>query len=392
MLFAIIIQLVCFGFVLYRIKHYRGVFRSLVNVIQVEQKEGAAQLKAVNQSKEIDNTIDKINEIIAAKSKNKFYTTTLDFDEISGKNIAYLNNRVISLLLLHIALFMLSIIIIAIQLVDFNVFLSFQAEATSFIGLSSFSSMYLLILIIAFLLMSIEYIYWLSVKNLLEEDRVSFLSYLDNQFQEFGSDNIKQVLSNFSITLEDLNKSLNSNNKVFKENLRSLNNSVETQIKNVDIHSAYLDKLEELNLNDLLIENIKLYPEMKKSMELAAKHYPMFGGLSEALSNTLNKSVVLYQNLNQAIKRDQDFGRNLSEFEYALKHNGHVTAKLMETINGVNTHLNQVVLASGPKVEALDAKFFEYLEKRLHTLRRALEKNDENLFELLVANKKNKNG
>lgn len=346
-------------------------------------------LKVKTNSSLILNSVNKINSYLISSQKNKFNNNSLNVESI----VNYLNKNISLKVYAHIVFHL----VVAFASVFF-IYIQFQLQYSSTIlsssigsseyselltNLATYNEFYIFVFIEALLLMSVEYFFWIYFQSKMHDDKLSFLTKVDELFIDGRTVSMSKILYDFTAKIEDQNKIMTSNNTFLDENIKGLVASINNQGKVMNEYSIYLKKLESLKVEDVIVNTVKLSNEMKSCLETAAKHFPAFSSLSQHLSDLLNRSISLYEKLNEAISRDDQFKSGIQVYNDATKNNGHITAKLLETMNKVQTHINQVLIVHGPKIEALDKSFFDYLQQRHDLLKQSLQKSDDLFFSRL---------
>ncbi len=388
MIIIIVIQLVFFFIAFSKIRGLAKVFPVISGSLKkvYNDDENRYELAAESQMPIVKKTIAQLNKIIQSQHKeNEFHSSTLTVEDVFGSLYLSLKTKVSAWIGLHLVVAFSSIIIVFLQLAfremgtDFFVNTQLADDASlSFLNvLSGFNVFYFFVLLIALVLMSIEYCYWMFKQHQIQEEKTISVAQIDEMFKGKGLGNLKSVLYNFTTSLNDITESLNNTNHQLNLNLNNFNTVIKEQKDVMDNYGLYLNKLQGLKLENVVIDIVELNDRMQSSLKIASEQFPLFGSLSKSLNDLLNRSVMLYGELNKAIDRDAQFGVGIKVFNDTVQHNGHITASLLETMNKVQTHINQVLLVHGPKIQDLDEEFFKYLEKRLSSFKTALQKNDE---------------
>ncbi len=333
----------------------------------------------------MQQAIDKINSILVNRQRNKFYVSSYTVEDVVDGLATSAAIRVRGFISIHIMVALVSMAVTFGGYAFYNQLTSglfeFSMEPGSVVALAAHNQNYWFLLfyvfLFTFLLMSIEYIYWLFSRNKINERRMELMSFIDREFQDNMMDDMRLVLSQFSDIQREMNSGLQKNNAQLTENVSKLNKIVEQQTEYIKTYSGYIASLREIKVEDLVVDTVKLQSEINSSLKKAGEYYPQFASLSKTLNETLNRTITLYGQLNDAINRDAQFKTGIEVYNDSVKYNGHITAKLLETLNNVQAHINQVVMTYGPKIEELDKEFFKYMENRLIKLKDALEKNDE---------------
>lgn len=385
-----LIQIVVAVFVFSRIAHYVNIFGKNGHGAKkmFDEEKQLYQLQVENPSQSMQQTIAKINRMLEMRQKNQFYVSSFSIEDLINTLADSTQIKVKAYISIHLIVAFAAIYVSLIQLTP-NLWklINLNTGTDDIINLSLSNSVYLFICLFVILLtgliMSIEYSYWYFSQNKINEMKLDLITFIDNEFQDSVMDDIRLVLSKFSEVQKQMNTDLEANNSQLTDNVKSLGKAVFKQAEFIDTYAGYLVELKKIDIENIVIDTAKFHGALEESLKVTEANLPQFGLLTKALNDTLNRTITLYGKLNEAITRDSQFKAGMEVFNDTVKHNGHITAKLLETINKVQTHINQVILTHGPKIEELDNEFFKYLEKRLQTLRMALEKNDELIFDKL---------
>lgn len=392
----LIIQCLVMVFVVWVIRRNAYVFGGGKSDFTKEFDEatGVSCVVARHPTEAMRQTLSEINFLLAKRQQQKFYSSSFSIPDLVNELFANIRIMVLRLISLHLLAGFVTTLFIFLNLGNSWSLFDFVAQEVALTQLASMSTeLYALLLLIVLLtgtIMSVEYVYWLSIRGGMNRKKLALLSFIDIEFQANISDDFQTILTRFIEVQRTMNQQLESNVGKLNDSLTALHLSTQSQAAFATTYREYLETLRSCKIDEVIIDTQKLNKELTTSLQVFEKHLPGIGNMAQVLERTLNQSTQLYKQLNIAIDRDAHFRQGMSEFTDSVRHNGHVTGTLLETLKQVQTHFNQVVQVHAPQIQELDQKFFKYLEDRLQQLQRALELSDQALFKLLAQTYKQK--
>lgn len=355
-----------------------------------DDTSGLFKLHAHKASAPMQATLGQINDLLLNRQRRDFYNSTFSIEMLIDQLFDNIRSRVQALISLHVVVALVGTFWVVFSLysdVTLNL-LSLQSDEDAFAQLAvhiwPLLTIVLFTSLITGVVMSVEWAYWQWAQHQMNAHRLRLIAFIDQEFQDSATDSLRAVLNRFSEVQRKLNTQWEERGQQLDHQLEETRLALHAQAGFAQDYTSFLKTLKQLDPERRMVDALALAEQLDRSMVLVQQHLPRFADLTAALDRTLNRSTQLYTQLNAAIERDGQFRATMEVYNEGVKHNGHLTTQLLETLQRVQTHLNQVVLTHGPQIEALDKQFFDYLEKRLAQLQRALEHNDAQLFALLA--------
>ncbi|MBE7169548.1 MAG: hypothetical protein INR73_03115 [Williamsia sp.] len=376
---TIFIHLFLFVYIIILINKYKNIFKSASNgipdydtVLTVDDANALQQNST--QNKLFDAIVAKANQFLEMDFGNKLINHTQQIDKIVSQALYQARLSIIANMSWHI--------VVSFFFIASYYFL--EISSSSFSAASYFNDLHVkFAFFLCFSMITIEVFWLLSAMQSTEENKGHFLNFISLKFFNHSQNDLAATLQAMTGAIHAFNDHFQTNTMRLKENLDVLTTTSDSLNALVSHQVEYQQLIQKLNIDEIIIRNGTFYQDVKKSMEEASGDLSQFSNLASMLNATLNRSIVLYKELNRVIERDGRFADGFKEFNQNFKDSGHLTTQLVQSLNQIKTHLDQVVLTHAPKIEELDERFFVYLQKRLDTFKVALQKNDELILQAI---------